>query len=69
MSDNNTKDMPRPVHADWAGLHPERAKLPNTPDHGLPSDSLRDLRRPYLPRAGMYAKRTELSDNTALCHV
>jgi len=61
--------MPRPVHSDWARLHPERAKLPNTPDHGLSGYGLRDLLRPYLPRAVMHAKRTQLSDDTALCHV
>jgi hypothetical protein len=69
MSHNNTKDVPRPVHADWAGLHAERAKLPNTPDYSLPSYGLPDLFRPYLPRASMHAKRTELSDNATFCHV
>ena len=68
MSHDYTKDVPRPLHADRAWLHTKRTKLPDTPEYSLPGYVLPYLFRPNLSRAGMYAKRTELSDDTN-CHV
>ena len=65
MSDHDTKDMSRPLHADRAWMHPKRAKLPHTSDYSLPGYVLSDLLRPNLSGAVMHAKRTELSDDSS----